>query len=212
MTSVAAALPPETRKQLALRVLSRTESVTQLAQEYQVSRKFAYQQKQKAIEALERAYASSSSDETSKVLFYLPVTLAWLQQLILGLVLICHSSYGGVVELLRDLFDWPISVGTVHNRVREVATRAAACNDQESLAGIRVGLHDEIFQSGKPVLVGVCAFSTYCCLVLPCIGGHLRCQHPLLVSERPPAGQGNLALSLACGSEARLCPRAHHCR
>ena len=39
------------------------------------------------------------------VLFYLPVTKAWLRQLVLGLVLICHSSTRGVVELLGDLFD-----------------------------------------------------------------------------------------------------------
>lgn len=41
------------------------------------------------------------------VLFHLPMTKNWLYQLILGLVLICHSSYRGVVELSRDLFDTP---------------------------------------------------------------------------------------------------------
>ena len=99
-------------------------------------------------------------------LFHLPVTQDWLQQVILGLVLICHSSYSGVVEFLQDLFDWPISTGTVHNRVREVADRAVALNSQEDLSGIRVGLHDEIFQGGMPVLAGVCAFSTYCYLLV----------------------------------------------
>jgi len=41
----------------------------------------------------------------------------WLFQ-ILGLILVCHCSYRGVVELLRDLFDLPISVGTIHNRLQ----------------------------------------------------------------------------------------------
>jgi len=33
---------------------------------------------------------------------------------IAGLALICHSSYRGVVEFLRDLLGLPVSVGTVH--------------------------------------------------------------------------------------------------
>jgi len=31
----------------------------------------------------------------------------------------------GVVELLRDLFDLPISVGTIHNRLQVAAEQAA---------------------------------------------------------------------------------------
>lgn len=48
-----------------------------------------------------------------------PITQKWLFQLILALILICHCSYRGVVELLQDLFDYPISAGTVHNRVKK---------------------------------------------------------------------------------------------
>jgi len=33
-----------------------------------------------------------------------------------------------VVELLRDLFDLPISVGTIHNRLQSAADKAAAIN------------------------------------------------------------------------------------
>jgi len=39
-------------------------------------------------------------------------------------VLICHSSYRGVVELLRDLFDYRISLGTVHNIVHSPVAQA----------------------------------------------------------------------------------------
>ncbi|MEM9907538.1 MAG: hypothetical protein AAF921_21210, partial [Cyanobacteria bacterium P01_D01_bin.44] len=93
------------------------------------------------------------------------MTKNWLFQLILGLILICHSSYRGVVELFRDLFDLPISVGTVHNRLQATAVTAAVINQSQDLSGIEVGLHDEIFQSAQPVLVGVDAASTYCYLL-----------------------------------------------
>ena len=166
MTAVAATLSPTTRQHLALEMLSQPESVTRLAQEHHVSRKFLYQQKEKATTALSQTFAPPNKENGSEVLFHLPVTHAWLQQLILGLILICHSSYRGVVELMRDLFDWSISIGTVHNRVRSATEDAATINAAEDLSGIRVGLHDEIYQGKFPVLAGVCAFSTYCYLLV----------------------------------------------
>ena len=110
-----------------------------------------------------RSFAPSQGDDD--VLFHLPVTKNWLYQLILGLVLICHSSYRGVVELLRDLFDTPLSVGAVHNRLEAVAATAAEINQSQALSGIEVGLHDEIYQSNRSVLVGIDATSTYCYLL-----------------------------------------------
>ena len=118
-----------------------------------MSRKFVYQQGDKAQQALDELFTPSQGDDD--VLFHLPVTKNWLYQLILGLVLICHSSYRGVVELLRDLFDTSISVGTVHNRLHATATKAAEINQSQDLSGIQVGLQDEIYQADKPVLVGV---------------------------------------------------------
>ena len=46
------------------------------------------------------------------VLFYLPVTKAWIHQVALSLTLICHSSYRGVVEFMRG------HSGRVHQRGR----------------------------------------------------------------------------------------------
>lgn len=161
--SVAASLPPVSRKRLAIEVLSKAEPISHLAAQHQVSRKFLYQQGDKADEALEEAFAPCP--DNSEVLFYLPVTKTWLFQLILALILICHSSYRGVVELLRDLFDLPISVGTIHNRLQSAADKASTINLTQDLSPIRVGLQDEIFQGSQPVLVGVDAESTYCYLL-----------------------------------------------
>lgn len=161
--SVAANLPPTSRKTLAIEVLSKAAPVSHLAAREQVSRKFLYQQKHKADEALDEAFTSPSKDQD--VLFYLPVTKTWLFQLILALILICHSFYRSVVELLRDLFDLTISVGTIHNRLQATADKASAINVSQDLSLIRVDLHDEIFQGSQPVLAGVDATSTYCYLL-----------------------------------------------
>ena len=115
-------LLPQERQNLAIQVLAGAQPVSDLAREHEVSRKFLYQQAHTAEEALNESFAPSSRSDD--VLFYLPVTKAWLRQLVLALVLICHSSVRGVVELLRDVFDYRLSVGTVHNIVHSAVTRA----------------------------------------------------------------------------------------
>src|SRR4051794_38957144 len=79
------ALSPQARQQLAVDALA-GHSITQLADQHQVSRKFVYQQQQRAQVALAQAFAPTPADDT--VLFHLPVTRSWLRQLTLGLVLI----------------------------------------------------------------------------------------------------------------------------
>ncbi len=159
----AARLPESDRKDLAIQALARSETVSDLAARHGVSRKFVYQQTHKAGTALDDAFSPAAPDD--EVLFKLAVTKAWLRQVIVGLTLICRSSYRGVVEFLRDLLGVPVSLGCVHD-VLEAATReASAINQGQDLSSIRVGLHDEIFQGATPVLAGVDAQSTYCYLL-----------------------------------------------
>jgi hypothetical protein len=158
-------VPPRQRQELALQVLAGSRPVSQLARDHQVSRKFLYRQADTARLALVHAFDPPRPAED--VLFHLPVTRSWLRQLVLALVLTCHSPYRGVLALLRDLFDTEFSLGAVHNVVQGAVTRAREINGSYDLAGVRVGAHDEIFQAGKPVLVGVDTASTFCYLLSP---------------------------------------------
>jgi hypothetical protein len=160
----AKAMTSPQRQQLALEALAGTETVSRLAGQHEVSRKFVYRQVAKAKEALDVAFSPANRDDHT-VLFNLPVTKAWLRQLILGLTLTCHSSLRGVAELFGDVFDSSISVGTIHNVLQAAAAQARSCNQQQDLSHVRIGAHDEIFQSSRPVLVGVDAYSTYCYLL-----------------------------------------------
>ena len=156
-------LLPAQRQDLAVQVLAGTHPIADLARRHQVSRKFLYQQAHTARNALDGAFDPPAAADD--VLFTLPVTKAWLRQLILALVLIGHSPYRAIVELLRDLFDWNVSLGTVHNVVHSAVEPARAISRGYNLASIRIGAHDEIFQAGYPVLVGVDTASTYCYLI-----------------------------------------------
>ncbi len=156
----AAGLPGSDRKDLAVQALAGSGTVSDLATRHGVSRKFVYQQTHKARAALDNAFSSATPD--SEVLFEVAVTKAWLRQVIVGLTLICRSAYRGVVEFLRDLLGVPISLGCIHDVLQSAMRQASTINRDQDLSGIRVGLHDEIFQGATPVLAGVDAQSTYC--------------------------------------------------
>ena len=156
-------LSPQQRQRMALDVLA-GQPIAQLARRHHVSRKFIRAQRKLALDALSRAFAPADAPDQD-ILFYLPVTRAWLEQLTLALVLICHSSLRGVHELLRDLFDCHKSVGAIHDLVRRAIAKAASLNAQQDLTRVGYAALDEIFQNRQPILSVVDVASTYCCLL-----------------------------------------------
>jgi len=161
----AAGLAPVQRRDLFLEALRRTEPLTRLAEHHHVSRKFIYQQMEKATAAIDQAF-QPAGPQKNRVLFQLPVTPDWLEQLVLSLTLICHSSYRGVRELLETMFDWHrISLGSIHNLLMQAVEKARQVQRMEDLSAIRMGAHDEIHQAHQPVLVGMDVVSTYCYLL-----------------------------------------------
>jgi hypothetical protein len=161
----ASQLGPWQRRNLSIQALRRIEPVTRLAAHYDVSRNFVYPQVGKATAAIDHAFQAPRSQE-GKVLFQLLVTKDWLEQLVLSLTLICHSSLRGAMELLDTMFDYrDTSLGSIHNLLQQAVNKARALNATEDLSAIRVGAHDEIYQAGEPVLVGMDVASTYCYLL-----------------------------------------------
>ncbi|MDJ0596916.1 MAG: hypothetical protein QNJ72_44320 [Pleurocapsa sp. MO_226.B13] len=133
--SVASSLHPLHRQQLAVKVLSKQEPISHLARQEQVSRKFLYQQKEIAQQALKTAFDKPKKE--GEVLYSLPITHSWIFQLIRALILICHCSYRGVQEILRDLFDYSIGIGTIHNRVTAAVEKARQINQTQDLSSTR---------------------------------------------------------------------------
>ncbi len=159
----AARLPGSERKDLAIHALAGSEKVSDLAARHGVSRKFVYQRTHKARAALDGAFSPATPDQ--EVLFGLAVTKAWLRQVIVALTLVGRSSCRGVVEFLRDVLGVAVSVGCVHDVLQSATRQAGAINQGQDLSGIRVGLHDEIFQGATPVPAGVDAQPTCCCIL-----------------------------------------------
>jgi hypothetical protein len=56
-------------------------------------------------------------------------------------------------------------LGTIHNLLNETRQEACKINAAQELSRVREGANDELFQLGKPVLVGVDQHSLYCYLL-----------------------------------------------
>lgn len=152
------------REEIALQVLNGKNTISDVAREHSVSRKFVYQQEAKAAKAISEAFVEEDVQDQD-VVFCVPFTKNLIHQLVLAQILIGHSSYDNVIEIFRDVFGYSISKGTVHNIVCGALEMAKSINLGQDLSRVKVGLHDEIYQSGKPVLVGCDAHSAYCYLL-----------------------------------------------
>ena len=162
--SRAQSLPALKRKQLAISVLSRQENISKLARENQVSRKFLYHNATLGNKALDERYREQQKPD-EQVLFYLPVSKKTIRLITLVLTLVCHSSFRGIQCFFETVFDYSISLGTIHNIHQSVVPPARSLNQQQVLTNIKAGAHDEIYQGKAPVLVGVDIESTYCYLL-----------------------------------------------
>jgi hypothetical protein len=150
------------RLDLALSSLDERCCISRLADDHDVSRKFVYQQRHKAQDALGRVFSPEPSPGPD-VLFHLPLTKTWLRQFVLVAVLVGHSSLRGAQEMLDCLLDLPVSLGWVHAVVKDAIDKARVINEQQDLCRVQFAALDEIFQNGRPVLAVIDVESTYCC-------------------------------------------------
>lgn len=151
------------RKALAYNALVKKQPISQIANCSDVSRKFIYVQKSKAVKAIDDAF--NKPKQESKVLFYIPVTKEWLCMVVLCLLMHCRSSFRGVIKFCSDILDFKISVGTISNISQAAIKKAETINEQQDLSKVKEGAHDELFHYNNPVLAGVDVSSLYCYLL-----------------------------------------------
>jgi hypothetical protein len=152
------------RKEIGIKTIGGNTPISHIAELHDVSRKYVYQQKEIALGGISSAF-EESVPEDEKVLFYIPVTKKWVDQFVLSATLTGKASCQGVSDLLRDLCDYDMCRATVHNILYKHMEKIAAVNSQKDLSQVKAGAHDEIYQAGKPILVGCCTRSLYCYLL-----------------------------------------------
>lgn len=119
-------MPPGIRQEIGVAAIANKRNISNLSHKHSTSRKFVYSQKAKAESALENAFSEKPDDEN--VLFHIPVTKQWLEQVMLELILVCHSSYQGVIEFFRDILDRHTCKGTIFNVAHNTLAKALDIN------------------------------------------------------------------------------------
>lgn len=84
-----------------------------------------------------------------------------IKKIIVSCAVECKGSIEDIQAHIENICDIHVSEGTISNILTEAAKRAKIFNDSISLDKIKIGVSDEIFQAGNPVLVGVEPSSTY---------------------------------------------------
>jgi hypothetical protein len=132
--------------------------VTDLASEYQVSRKFLYQQRDRAKAGLLTALAAMSPGPKPASTM-LAVDREHLQKSIVTMAVAVPASIRGIQTCLEVILDTHRSVGFINQTLQQAGKAAFQQNRQLALPEPVLGEADEIFQGRKPCLTVVDARS-----------------------------------------------------
>lgn len=131
-------------------------NISEIADEYKTNREFVYSQQTKVIEILNSTFDIPNSTDTSILL-----TDATIKNIIFGCMVICKGSTENAQTFIQQICGIHVSIGKISSIINSFADKAKIFNDSILLDKIKAGANDEIFQAGKPVLVGVDVISTY---------------------------------------------------
>lgn len=155
----------EQKKCVALQVVSKQKSISSLADENNTSRKFIRKQGIKLQEVVDKQFVDTYKSNDDDVIYYLPITKAWISQFVIALMLLTNASYRNIIMLLKDVFDYNISIGSVNSIFKETVEQARKNNAAEDLSNIDVTANDELYHLNKPILSGIDVSSLYCYLL-----------------------------------------------
>ncbi len=164
--SAAKLMNADDRKELALKALKKDKSVSKLAEQNDVSRKFVHKQKNKLVNAIDSAFSETdATNDAHKVLYYMPVTKQYISLMVVCLLLFSRCSFRGIRRFLSVCLDYEISQGGIHNIAAVAIQRAEKINSQEDLSQAKLVANDEKFHLNKPILSGTDIRSLYCYLL-----------------------------------------------
>jgi len=129
-------------------------AVSELAEDFGVSRHTVYQVQARAS-ALLSAEVDTDSGEEEPIL-WVPVDRRQLERAVVGLRVVAPNSVRAIEDLIPVLYPGlSPSYGAVQAIAAEAERRAEECNARANLSGISAAALDEMFSQGDPVLAGV---------------------------------------------------------
>jgi hypothetical protein len=128
--------------------------VRQICEYYGINRQFVYDQKRIFEERLRKIDSLDFED-------IIVLDKKMKEKIIIACMLVCKGSEGDTVNFLKYVFDKDISKTTISRIINDASIKVRKFNSEIDLSAIKIGSHDEIFQGGAPVIVGVGNESTY---------------------------------------------------
>ena len=152
----------EQRESVALEIISGNTTITEAANEHNTSRKFIREQKEKGLDGIRKEFHQQVNQD---FINYLPICKSIIHQIILTLILIGRTSFRSAQKIIKTIFNYHVSVGTVFNVVHRAIAKSREINSQQDLSAVEVAALDELFHGNKPILSGVDVHSLYCFLL-----------------------------------------------
>lgn len=149
------------KRTIALKAISRQETISQLSRNYDCSRTTIYNQQHKALQAANRIF----DEEDESVLYSVPVSKPFIKQVVLALGMICKSSYRDIKFFVKSIFDYSVSVGSIFDVMDDASDKAKTLNEGYDLSLIKTSAADELFHRNKPTLAAVDIDSRFCALL-----------------------------------------------
>ena len=156
MASLSPQLPPSSILVLALSALQRQGeygAVTELAEEYGVSRHTVYAVRDRAKAALEGEFIAPERPPAGS--FQLTVTEADIARTVIALRVETPASIRDEVALLPFIYGMGWSYGKIQAVLVEAGRRAAELSAGQDLSSIECVALDEMFSQGRPVFAGI---------------------------------------------------------
>ncbi len=157
-------MSPERKKHTALEAITHQKTITRLADENYTSRKFIRQQGNNLQGVIDKHFDLDKSNDNN-VIYYIPITKAWITQFVIVLMLLGHVSYRNIIMIIKNLLDYDICLGSINNIFNAAVEKARQINAVENLSNIQVTANDELFHDNKPILSGIDVRSLYCYLL-----------------------------------------------
>lgn len=139
----------EQANNIAYQVLAKDASISSLAREHQTSRQTIRKERDRVQQIIDQ------TEDQQEILFYLPITLGWIHQLVLSLVFLMKGSYRNIHQLIKDLFDYSFSSDKIAELMKSTYSTVESIDKTEDLTPIQVGSQDELYHQNKPILTGV---------------------------------------------------------
>ena len=152
LSNAARTMSGQKRAELAIEAIKHNQPITELSAEHNVSLSFLYDQKDKAVSAINDKFISPIIEEDEKPIYYIAITKSWIKQFIICLAMHCRGSIRGIQQTLKDMVNYNASLGHISQSITADSAQAKGINEKEDLSVIKDGVHDEMFVYNVPIL------------------------------------------------------------